>query len=133
MTITVANLKDVKEGIRCDRVSMLGNPFHMETESSRLLVVKTFREYLSAIAIDEEEPAIVASRLSAIHEIPISNTWKRPTHRQFIGELNRVYKITLIEDVTLLCWCAPLPCHCHVVENYINWRKNKNAVLNIKS
>lgn len=127
MTITVANLRDTKEGIRCDRVSALGNPFQLESELDRILVVKAFREYLNAVAVNEEEPAIVAARMSVKYEIAVSNTWKRPTYRQFIGELNRIDQLSLNEDITLLCWCVPLTCHCHVIESYINWKRNKNG------
>lgn len=127
MKITVANLRDTKEGIRCDRISMLGNPFQMESELDRILVVKAFREYLHAVTTNDEEPAIVVSRMSAKHLLQISNTWKRPTSRQFMGELNRICQLALIEDITLLCWCAPQTCHCHVIENYLNWRAGQNA------
>lgn len=127
MTITVGNLRDTKNGIRCDRVSVLGNPFQMESELDRILVVKAFREYLNAVAVNEEEPAIVTARMSAKYSIQISNTWKRPTSRQFMGELNRIYQLELSEDITLLCWCAPLTCHCHVIQSYLAWRKNKDA------
>ncbi|ABW33162.1 DUF4326 domain-containing protein [Acaryochloris marina] len=52
MAITVINLRynrNVK-GYRCDRASVLGNPFHMFQESERLAVVAAFREYLHEVA-----------------------------------------------------------------------------------
>jgi Domain of unknown function (DUF4326) len=122
MQITVANLKITKDGIRCDRTSVLGNPFHMKSELDRILVVKLFREYLSAVILDEEEPEIVAARIAAKYKIAISNTWKRPTSRQLVKEVNRIYQLGLEQDITLLCWCAPLTCHCYVLKNYFNWR-----------
>ncbi|MBD2153144.1 DUF4326 domain-containing protein [Leptolyngbya sp. FACHB-16] len=46
MTITVANLRTTRAGIRCDRASALGNPFELRNEAERTTVVEAFRRYL---------------------------------------------------------------------------------------
>ena len=128
MEITIANLRQTTEGIRCDRISVLGNPFHMRSEEERLDVVKAYKRYLSGVAIDQEDPSILASRMADKYLLQVSTTWKRPTSRQFVQELNRIQQLSNLEDVTLLCWCAPLACHCNIIRDYINW---KNSQLKI--
>jgi Domain of unknown function (DUF4326) len=126
MTITVANLQNTKEGIRCDRISMLGNPFVLESELDRKRIVEMFRQYLYGITMFDEEPSTMAAQLSDRYAMAISNTWKRPTHRQFIGELNRIQILSLTQDCTLLCWCSPLRCHCDILASYFKW-KNQDS------
>ncbi|NJR32250.1 MAG: DUF4326 domain-containing protein [Chamaesiphon sp. CSU_1_12] len=122
MQINVGNLRTTTQGIRCDRSSFLGNPFQMETENDRHATIKAFRQYLKMTAIDLQEPSIVASQVSIAYKLNISSVWKRPTSRQLLKELERVYELGLTQEITLLCWCAPLPCHCNVLINYFKWR-----------
>jgi hypothetical protein len=61
MTITVGNLKLTKTGIRCDRSSVLGNPFHMRSPSERLPVIDSFRKYLWLVAVEKKEPYVAVA------------------------------------------------------------------------
>ena len=36
-------------------------------------------------------------------------------------ELKRLLKISKTEDLFLLCWCAPLPCHGDIIKNCLLW------------
>lgn len=130
MGITIGNLRQTTEGIRCDRTSVLGNPFHMRSEKERLNVVKAYKRYLSGVAINEEDPSILVSRMADKYSLQVSNTWKRPTSRQFLQELSRIQQLSITEDITLLCWCAPLACHCNIISDYIKWKTSQQLKSN---
>ena len=44
-TINIGNLRNTKEGVRCDRTCALGNPFDMKRESDRDAVCEAYRKY----------------------------------------------------------------------------------------
>jgi Domain of unknown function (DUF4326) len=125
--VTIGNIKNSKEGIRCDRVSYLGNPFGMTSESDRSDVIQAFAEYFKLITEDQEEPSIAAGKIGFRRGIPVTTTWKRPTSRQFLNELNRIWNLSQSEDITLLCWCAPLQCHCNVLKEHFELKNRINS------
>ena len=115
--ITVANLNKTKSGIRCDRKSPLGNPFYLIHEYQRDTVISAYRTYLYKIIFKDMTPKESAISLN----LPIANTWQIPTTTEFTKELYRIYINSLYQDTTLLCWCHPLPCHCDVIVNYLQY------------
>lgn len=125
MTITVINLRHNRnvEGYRCDRASVLGNPFHMFQESERMAVVAAFREYLHEVANLGANPVDVVPGLADKYNVTVSGMWKRPSRTQVMAELA---KLEAMPEVKLLCWCAPLACHGDVIKSYLVW-KHKEA------
>ena len=121
MTIIIINLRNNRnaEGHRCDRASVLGNPFHMFHESERTAVVAAFREYLHQVANLGFNPVDVAPGLAKKYNVMVSGRWKRPSRTQVMAELA---KLEAMPDVNLLCWCAPLACHCDVIKSYLEWK-----------
>lgn len=100
--IYVRNLRDYSNGnnmpsgenhVRCDRKSVLGNPFYMDNESKRNLVCDQYQRYFDKKVQDKD---------------PI-----------FINELRRLYKIAVVQDLYLYCWCAPKRCHCETIKRFL--------------
>jgi hypothetical protein len=73
------------------RPSPLGNPFPLGpyTREDSIAHYESFLEY------------------HRHHDGPIKN------------ELNRLANMSLAGDLTLICWCAPLPCHADVIKRKI--------------
>lgn len=121
MTFLVASLRQTKIGIRCDRGSVLGNPFHMENEAQRDAVVEGFRIYLDKVALRGIDPDIAATTIAKQRSLSLSSTWNAKTRSHFMNELHRIQSLSESGDVTLLCWCAPKRCHCDIIVNYLNY------------
>lgn len=70
--------------------SALGNPFKLPSEAQRGSTIARYKLWLE-IMLEQRDAAVR-------------------------GEMNRLYKLALAGDLELGCWCAPLPCHCDVVQ-----------------
>jgi len=93
MTIRVENKKHFQgQGIYIGRPSVLGNPYTLEMYS-REQSIALYREWLAI-----EYPKSLAVR------------------RQ-INALLQLYERG--EDVVLICWCKPLPCHGDVIVEFV--------------
>lgn len=79
--------------IRCDRESVLGNPFYMQDESMR------------------ERDRVCAEYDKWL--IPNLNEERR-------AELVRILRIARNHNVALMCWCAPLRCHCRTIKRVLD-------------
>ncbi len=121
MTITVGNLRRITEGIRCDRRSVLGNPFEMRSETDRMAVIKAFRLYLNAVDRKSCDPVDAAKLIACSECLSLSDKWQRPSRPKITAELDRIARLAADADITLLCWCHPLPCHCDVLRSYFEW------------
>ena len=90
--IKIGNVKLGDEGEYCGRPSPLGNPFHMH--GNREYVCDMYDKYLYK-KIEEGDEAILneLTRLDILHRNK--------------GEL------------TLLCFCAPLRCHCESIKKVL--------------
>jgi hypothetical protein len=133
MLITVGNLRQTKDGLRCDRESSLGSPFVLMVRSDtvgRLNSVKAYGFYLYYVTELKMEPieAIEAVyqkfKMAGVHLI-VSQA-QRPTRDQFMEGIYELESILLSgKSLTLLCWCDPDPCHCHRIRSYLQWRFDK--------
>lgn len=121
----VANLRETNVGIRCDRSSILGNPFEMRWELERPTVVEGFRRYLWLVAEHGYTPQDAAQLVAQQLNLQISGKWRSPTRQDFLAALKRLEKL---HKPTLLCWCFPLQCHCDVLIRYLEWRKTQKAL-----
>lgn len=128
--ITVANLRDATEGYRCDRLSALGNPFVLMARSdaaARADTVTAFGLYLHLIANEGFEPVEAIERVKARQKpgqrvLIVASTIK-PSRDSFMTELETLEASCLRQEpLILLCWCAPAPCHCDRIANYLNWK-----------
>lgn len=70
--------------------SALGNPFRLVGEAQRGSTIARYKIWLET-KLEQRDAAVR-------------------------GEMNRLYKLALGGDLELACWCAPLPCHCNVVQ-----------------
>jgi hypothetical protein len=85
--------------INIARPSVLGNPFHMRSESQRTQVINDYREWLqNRYGIDQA----VTDEL----------------HR--IAALVKQDRMVAVE-----CWCAPCACHGDVIIAAVNWINNQ--------
>ncbi len=75
-------------GISVARPTPLGNPFPIASESDRAGAIERYRA-----------------------ELPLILARSAPARMQFA----RVVAAARTGDVTLLCWCAPKPCHAEVI------------------
>jgi hypothetical protein len=86
--------------VRVDRGTPLGNPFHMKDESQRASVIEKYRVWL----------------------------WDqiKAGHPMVVRELKRLCALERDRgSVTLLCHCAPRPCHADVIIRALNWMKQR--------
>ena len=88
MKIRIANKKHGARGWYVGRPSPLGNPFPMRDESERMQVIAQYREWLNAK---------IAAKDAAV--------------------MKELEAMTHVADLTLVCWCAPLPCHAEVIRD----------------
>lgn len=92
--IKIGNLKSGDEGEYCGRPSVLGNPFSIHGSITRDYVCDLYEKWLSK-KIEEKDSDI-------------------------IDELTRLYKLYEKEkELTLLCFCAPLRCHCETIKKVL--------------
>ena len=91
--IKVENKRKYKGlGVYVGRPSSLGNPFKLESESERAVVIARYRKWLN--------------------EQPVTSRAKKELTR-LIGEYKKTGRLTLI------CWCSPKACHADVIAEAI--------------
>ena len=100
MAVKVGNIRTYKGndgsvGIRVDRSSILGNPFHMyHGEDDRDRVCDQYDNYFDMRMSSKEDTV-------------------------FKQEVQRILNYARYRDVTLLCWCYPQRCHAETIKKYI--------------
>ena len=88
-----------KADVYCGRGSILGNPFsHKEGTKAKFVV-------------ESRDEAVEAYR-GYFKEQMESNA-------EFLNEMRRIYRIARKQEVNLVCYCAPLACHCNVIRGFI--------------
>ena len=96
--ITIANKRTKPIGEYVGRPSPLGNPFAIGRDGDRTEVIAKYRKWLW-------------------------NNLDYGTPQQI--ELDRLAeKFIAQRGLTLVCWCAPLPCHADVIASAIEWRNS---------
>jgi hypothetical protein len=115
MNINIGNLRHTKVGIKCDRTSVLGNPFWMRDESDRDDVCQFHQEYFDLVTRHEYEPKeaidVILNRYSGAHLV---KGWKIPSREEVIAALDRIS-----DGDTILCWCTPKRCHLDTVTQFL--------------
>ena len=94
--IKIGNRKNGDWGVYCGRPSPLGNPYEMEDQSikERNRVCNLYTLWLHD-KIAEEDPSVL----------------------RMFQNLDEAHKYS--GELTLLCWCAPLRCHCETIKRYL--------------
>jgi hypothetical protein len=105
MTIRIGNVHSGDKGeyvgraIRGRKGSPLANPFPMQREADRSRVIAAYNSWLSA---------------------ELAQGADSPRRRDVERELFRLRALAMRpEGVTLLCWCAPKPCHAEVIRDML--------------
>ena len=98
MAIHINNRKTDSFGIYVGRPSILGNPYSIGKDGSRAEVIQLYRIWL----------------------------WDElKKHSRVYRELIRLLNIYRSKGaLSLLCYCAPLPCHAEVIRSCILWMDN---------
>ena len=88
-----------KVDIYCGRGSVLGNPFsHKEGTSAKF---------------------VVESRDEAVEAYRAYFKTQMETNTELLNEMRRIFKIAKKNEVNLVCYCYPLPCHCNVIRGFL--------------
>ena len=136
MQLTVGNLRTAHKkaagaSVICDRTSILGNPFKTSAQaaddSERSAVIEGFRAYLHLVANNQEKPGWAANQVVITKGMTLAPSWKTPTIKEFMAELERIERLAQKEPLTLLCWCAPKACHCDILARYLRWKNTGNS------
>lgn len=125
--IEIANLRKTRDGMICDRASPLGNPFCLYRGAGmaeRVRVVKLYGCYLHLIANQGHEPIKALKAIKDFHPVIIS-AGKKPDRSEFMEALDRLEWVLETGYLRLLCWCAPLPCHCDRIKDFLLWKAQK--------
>ena len=91
--IMIGNKRQGARGVYVGRPSPLGNPFPMKSEADRAVVIRAYERWLREQLQDEGSAASRAIRALA----------------------ERARK----QDICLVYWCAPRPCHADVIKRVI--------------
>ena len=97
--IKVVNKRSGTPGEYVGRPSVLGNPFAIGRDGTREEVIRKYRAWLWNEISYTANPTPARVELDRLAEKLIND-----------GEL------------TLVCWCAPKPCHADVIASAIEWR-----------
>jgi len=117
--------------IRCDRASVLGNPFDMgKDESLRDTVCQAYREWLwenIQLAQRGEERRVDCKRWG----LRIATTYKNPTSLEVYNELLSIAgRLLADQKVRLLCWCKrsdrDVVCHVDIIVRCLIWLNRTN-------
>jgi len=101
LKIRVANIQDTSDGVYIGRAyrnwdeSPLGNPYQIGPDGDRATVIKKYRRWLW-VKIRSQDPDV-------------------------LRELGCLSYLARTKGCTLLCWCAPKPCHGDVIKSALEW------------
>lgn len=94
LPIKIGNKHHKNKGEYIGRGSPLGNPFIIGKHGTREEVIEKYSVYLKDQIV------------------------KR--NAEIINELKRIYILSTTQNVVLLCFCKPLPCHGQVIIDVLN-------------
>lgn len=88
--ITVLSKRNGARGEYVGRPSALGNPFVISESGDRAAAIAKYEIWLREQIASKNAPVI--------------------------RELNRLALIARKQDLALVCWCSPLPCHADIIK-----------------
>lgn len=101
--------------VRCDRNSVLGNPFEMKNKSDRPIVCQAYDEWLEENILSYRHYLNITISIEPWTQqgLIVAPSFKHPTSRQVSAEMMRIFQaVRAGNNVYLMCWCFPLECHC---------------------
>ena len=109
--------------VRCDRSSILGNPFHLRNEGERQAVVYAHKQWLNNIRLNPRLEVPLSLDYWTNQGFMIAPKFKNPSCNLVMRELERI-EILLKQGkkLSLECWCYPKQCHCDNYKAYLVWR-----------
>lgn len=111
--------------VRVDRKSVLGNPYYLDKEENREIVIEAYRKYLwSALQDAEHLNKYNIASIDSNNSLPLACGWSCPTVGTIYDEIKRLTKLQ--EDIRLLCWCDGKPCHADVIKKCIIWARKED-------
>jgi len=123
--LKVCHVKENLKGTRCDRASVLGNPYDLVNEKQRDNVCDSHWDYVLAVHAVEEKLLDTVLDPSCVSNLPVSKTWKRATPRQIKYQMQRLVVLHASTDIHYIsCWCRRSTqttkprCHC---DNYVRF------------
>jgi hypothetical protein len=97
--IKLGNKKHGDVGVYVGRPSILGNPFKVGRDGSLEEVIAKYRVWL----------------------------WGEiKKHGSVFNKLVELVELSKRGDLTLVCWCSPLPCHAEIIRNAIMWMRKQS-------
>ena len=88
-----------KVDVYCGRGSVLGNPYtHKQGTKAKF---------------------ILASRDEAVEAYRNYFKEQMASNAEFLNEMRRIYRLARKQEVNLVCYCYPLPCHCNVIRGFL--------------
>ncbi len=95
--------------VRCDRSSVLGNPFEMRKECDRLTVCQAYDEWLeeNLLAYRHYLNIHISLEIWKQQGLQISPTFKNPKSRQVSAEMMRIFQMVRARNNVYLMCCAP--------------------------
>lgn len=109
--------------VRCDRSSILGNPFHLKNEGERRSVVYAHKQLLNKIRLNPALAAPLSLDYWLSQGFVVAPKFKPPACNLVIKELNRLENLLRQgKNISLECWCYPKQCHCDNYKSYLVWR-----------
>jgi hypothetical protein len=132
MRIYIKNLRDTKQGVRCDRIGAYGNPFHLNDvndDVARDNICDAYDDFFYRVITHgygvDEAVAIATERYNCV----ISPTWKHYSTPEMIEAVEELVAKAIAEDkrgvngkLDLLCWCRPKRCHTETIREYLKYR-----------
>ena len=116
--------------VRCDRSSVLGNPFQLRSEEERDMVCQQYKLWLWA-NIKQEADAVVHLGRWKREGLAIASSFKHPTSRQVTRELDLMVTFCRLgKNIRLLCWCAPKRCHADGIKDCLLWKLSLQEKVN---
>jgi len=105
------------EDVRCDRRTVLGNPFRMgrggSEESLRETAIAAHAQYLDRIMADAD---VDVGSIASLAGTPVDPRFSRSDPARVRDTIKALAdRVVRGHRLRLLCWCHPKPCHAHAV------------------
>jgi hypothetical protein len=110
---------------KCQRVAggPLGNPFLIQRQRTRPIVVAAYRLYLHKVANEGLDPGTAARSIAKAKGLTIAPAWGWPTLCEVKDALDKLLaQLRRDGSLVLGCHCAPEACHADIIANYLRWR-----------
>ena len=111
-----------------DRTTALGNPYDMNKDQTREIVIAAYRKYVwRCIQMSREDPCQFPE---FDRTLVIAPTYRYPEVGVVVSKLEAIARLK--EDIRLLCWCKQdnkeVACHGDVIKSCVLWMRKESLV-----